>query len=110
MASLRQGYEEWVLNEPEEPQSDRPTDEEMAVFADAEKKHEDEVRSPSRTVIYRYSWSSHYFIFLVSTVSVARTASRASFQHTWCWKVERFETRPISSWLSPQRSQVCVFS
>ena len=45
MASLRQGYEEWVLNEPEDVQSDRPTDEEMEAFAEAEKKHAEEVRS-----------------------------------------------------------------
>lgn len=44
MASLRQGYEEWVLNEPEDLQSDRPTDEEMAAFAEGEQKYEEEVR------------------------------------------------------------------
>jgi hypothetical protein len=44
MASLRQGYEEWVLNEPEELQSERPSDKEMAAFAEAEKKYAEEVR------------------------------------------------------------------
>lgn len=43
MASLRLAYEEWVQNEPEEPESDHPTDEEMAAFAEAERKREDEV-------------------------------------------------------------------
>jgi hypothetical protein len=44
MASLRLAYEEWVQNEPEEPESDHPTDEEMAAFAEAERKRENEVR------------------------------------------------------------------
>jgi hypothetical protein len=44
MASLRLAYEEWVQNEPEEPESDHPTDEEMAAFAEAERKREEEVR------------------------------------------------------------------
>ena len=44
MASLRLSYEEWVQNEPEEPESDHPTDEEMAMFAEAERKHDEEVR------------------------------------------------------------------
>lgn len=42
MASLRQGYDEWVLNEPEEPEG--TSDEEMAAFEEAEKKHQEEVR------------------------------------------------------------------
>ena len=46
MASLRLAYEEWVQvqNEPEEPESDHPTDEEMAMFAEAERKRDEEVR------------------------------------------------------------------
>lgn len=44
MASLRLSYEEWVQNEPEEPESDHPMDEEMAMFAEAERKHDEEVR------------------------------------------------------------------
>jgi hypothetical protein len=36
-----------VQNEPEEPESDHPTDEEMAAFAAAERKREDEVRCDS---------------------------------------------------------------
>jgi hypothetical protein len=44
MASLRLAYEEWVQNEPEEPESDHPTDEEMAAFAEAERMRENEVR------------------------------------------------------------------
>lgn len=62
MASLRQGYEEWMLNEPEDPQSDRPTDAEMEAFADAEKKHEEEVSALgncSSSTTYR-RWVSHF--------------------------------------------------
>lgn len=44
MASLRQSYEDWEDSEPEEPYSDRPSDEEMAAFEEAEKRHRDEVR------------------------------------------------------------------
>jgi len=41
MACLRTSFEEWLNTEPEEPESDRPTDEEMAAFDDAERKHND---------------------------------------------------------------------
>lgn len=44
MASLRQSYEDWEDNEPEEPDNDRPSDEEMATFEEAEKRHREEVR------------------------------------------------------------------
>ena len=47
MASLRLSYEVWMRNEPEEPASDHPTDEEMAMFAEAERKREEKVRCDS---------------------------------------------------------------
>ena len=43
MASLRQSYEEWINNDPEELSSDHPTDEEMAAFSEAEERHEEQV-------------------------------------------------------------------
>jgi hypothetical protein len=43
MASLRLSYEDWMRNEPEEPESDHPRDEEMAMFAEAERKRDEEV-------------------------------------------------------------------
>lgn len=39
MASLRQSYDDWLDMEPEEIDSDRPTDEEMKHFEEAEKHH-----------------------------------------------------------------------
>jgi len=44
MASLRQSYEDWMDNEPEDLDCDRPTDAEMAVFEAAELNHIDQVR------------------------------------------------------------------
>jgi len=40
MASLRQSYEDWIDNDPEEIDNDHPTDEEMAAFSEDEKRHE----------------------------------------------------------------------
>eukprot|EP00586_Coscinodiscus_wailesii_P000063 CAMPEP_0172480390 /NCGR_PEP_ID=MMETSP1066-20121228/5488_1 /TAXON_ID=671091 /ORGANISM="Coscinodiscus wailesii, Strain CCMP2513" /LENGTH=1957 /DNA_ID=CAMNT_0013241639 /DNA_START=101 /DNA_END=5974 /DNA_ORIENTATION=+ len=39
MACLRQLYEEWMDNEPEEPDSTKPTDAEMALFEEREREH-----------------------------------------------------------------------
>lgn len=44
MASLRQVFEDWAGNEPEEPQSDHPSEEEVADFEKAEKIHKAKVR------------------------------------------------------------------
>ena len=44
MASLRLSYEDWVHNEPEELESERPTDDEMTAFAEAERAHNAMVR------------------------------------------------------------------
>lgn len=44
MASLRQGYADWIDSEPEEPESDRPTEDEMDEFAAAEQHHAESVR------------------------------------------------------------------
>ena len=40
MACLRQAFEDWLDMEPEEPESDRPTEEELAEFENAEKAHQ----------------------------------------------------------------------
>mmetsp|Transcript_24504 Transcript_24504/g.36303 ORF Transcript_24504/g.36303 Transcript_24504/m.36303 type:complete len:1119 (+) Transcript_24504:1970-5326(+) len=45
MASLRQSYDEWMDNEPEEMESDCPTDAEMAAFEKAEENHKDQFES-----------------------------------------------------------------
>lgn len=39
MACLRQDFDSWLDAEPEELESDRPTEEELAAFEDAEKAH-----------------------------------------------------------------------
>lgn len=39
MASLRTSFDDWLNSEPEDIESDRPTDEEMAAYALAEKEH-----------------------------------------------------------------------
>ena len=44
MACLRQDFEAWAENEPEEPEGDNITDEQNAAFEEAEKKHEEDVR------------------------------------------------------------------
>jgi hypothetical protein len=44
MASLRQNYENWMENEPEEIEGSRPSDAEMAAFRESEKKHEQQVK------------------------------------------------------------------
>lgn len=48
MACLRQSYEEYVENEPEEMESDRPTDEEMAIYDQEERRHEKMVSRETR--------------------------------------------------------------
>jgi len=50
MASLRQTYEEWMDNEPEEIDDDRPNVEQMAAFAESEKKHAEQVNHPMTSV------------------------------------------------------------
>eukprot|EP00547_Thalassionema_nitzschioides_P014618 CAMPEP_0194233122 /NCGR_PEP_ID=MMETSP0158-20130606/1202_1 /TAXON_ID=33649 /ORGANISM="Thalassionema nitzschioides, Strain L26-B" /LENGTH=1373 /DNA_ID=CAMNT_0038965965 /DNA_START=18 /DNA_END=4139 /DNA_ORIENTATION=+ len=42
MASLRTSFDQWLLNEPEEIESEHPTDEEMAAFEQAEEAHQEE--------------------------------------------------------------------
>jgi len=44
MSCLRQDFEDWTDSEPEELASDRPSEEEMAEFEEAEKKHAQKVR------------------------------------------------------------------
>lgn len=39
MATLRQGYTDWIDNEPAEPESDRPSEQEMEEFEVAEEEH-----------------------------------------------------------------------
>ena len=51
MASLRQSYENWVDEEPE-VESDRPTEEEMAEFEEAEKKHRQQFASLEQRASY----------------------------------------------------------
>ena len=41
MACLRTSFEDWLNNEPDEPESDRPTDQEMAAFDEAEHKYQE---------------------------------------------------------------------
>ena len=53
MASLRQSYEDWMDNEPEDLESDRPTDAEMAAFEAAEMNHIEQVRSYIEFVSWR---------------------------------------------------------
>jgi cohesin complex subunit SA-1/2 len=45
MACLRQAYDEWINNEPEDLESDHPTEEEMAQYDEAEKTHNDQFRA-----------------------------------------------------------------
>ena len=44
MACLREEFEAWADNEPVEPETENPTDEENAAFEEAEKQHEEAVR------------------------------------------------------------------
>jgi hypothetical protein len=48
MACLRISFEEWLNSEPEEPESDRPSEEEMEAFAEAEKLYKKKVSSVFR--------------------------------------------------------------
>lgn len=72
MASLRLSYEEWVQNEPEEPESDHPTDEEMAMFAEAERKRDEEVRCDMSLLLSRACcrFTSHTQLFLSRAVPI----------------------------------------
>jgi hypothetical protein len=45
MACLIQCFNDWIMNEPEELETDRPTDEEMKAFDEAEHKHLERVRN-----------------------------------------------------------------
>ena len=54
MASLRQSYEDWMDNEPEDLESTRPTDAEMAAFEEAEINHIEQVRQTERFVQTTY--------------------------------------------------------
>lgn len=49
MACLRQCYADWVDTEPEEPESDRPTEAEMDAFEQAEREHLESFRSLEET-------------------------------------------------------------
>ena len=39
MACLRLSFETWVNNEPEEPETDTPTEEQLQKFEESEKRH-----------------------------------------------------------------------
>jgi hypothetical protein len=52
MACLRQEFESWAEHEPEEPESDKPTDEENAAFEAAEEAHEQNVSTSLRILIF----------------------------------------------------------
>lgn len=44
MAYLRQDFNDWKASQPEELESDRPTDDELAEFEKSEKAHKAKVR------------------------------------------------------------------
>jgi hypothetical protein len=55
MASLRQNYENWMENEPEEIEGSRPSDAQMAAFRESEKKHEQQVKLHLFWIILMFS-------------------------------------------------------
>jgi hypothetical protein len=64
MAFMRTHFEVWADSYPEEP-GDRPTEEEMAEFEDAEEKHRSKVRFFVGVGNSRRIFSYHLFSFLV---------------------------------------------
>jgi hypothetical protein len=62
MACLRQDYEEWAGEEPEEL-GNRPTEDEMAAHEVAEKAHKDKVSHSARYECKCYCNPSHFCAF-----------------------------------------------
>lgn len=53
LACLRQMYADWVDSEPAEPESDRPSEDEMEAFEHAEKEHAEAVSFQRYVLIVR---------------------------------------------------------
>lgn len=60
MACLRLSFETWVNNEPEEPETDTPTEEQLQKFEESEKQHAELV-------------SDHFLILLLSHIQLLNT-------------------------------------
>ena len=67
MASLRHCYEDWVDSEPEEIESDRPTDAEMEAFEIAEKRHANQVRKSRPNFFSFIAITPHPNVLLMCT-------------------------------------------
>jgi hypothetical protein len=59
MACLRQSYEDWLECEPEELESDRPSEEEMQAFDEAEKRHVKKVSQDVKPLLRHHFCVSH---------------------------------------------------
>jgi cohesin complex subunit SA-1/2 len=84
MACLRQDYEEWADEEPEELGS-RPTEDEIAAHEVSEKAHKDKV---SHSVRYECNFYALQFLTLLRvllTVCIPRAAGIPVVRFTWSW-------------------------
>jgi cohesin complex subunit SA-1/2 len=84
MACLRQDYEEWADEEPEELGS-RPTEDEIAEHEVAEKAHKDKVSHSVRYESKCYSLQSLTLLLVTVTVCIPRAAGIAVVRFTWSW-------------------------
>jgi cohesin complex subunit SA-1/2 len=84
MACLRQDYEEWADEEPEELGS-RPTEDEIEAHEVAEKAHKDKVSHGARYECECYVLQSLTLLILSFTVCIPRAASIPAVHFTWGW-------------------------
>lgn len=64
MACLRSEFEAWAESEPEEPEGENPSDEDLAAFEEAEKIHDEKVRMESGlSLCWFFSLTQHAFPF-----------------------------------------------
>lgn len=73
MACLRLSFENWVNSEPEEPETDTPTEEQLQKFEESEKQHAELVSDHFEFAFVSYS-ASKKCIFLVSLYRTAGTS------------------------------------
>jgi hypothetical protein len=84
MACLRQDYEGWADEEPDELDS-RPTEDEIAAHEVSEKAHKDKVGHSARYKCKRYLMQSLTLLRLPLTVCIPRAAGIPVVRFTWSW-------------------------
>lgn len=111
MACLRQQFGEWIDSEPEELTSDRPTEEELTAFENAEKEYESKVRPKTTGFLDRDKCCECLLNReMPGLVLWYRAAGRTSVVFAGRRKAQSREHDCSFVWLCPRRGPFCLFS